>query len=295
MIHSTLSPNVQLFDIENQKYLAQLNMDSGNEDDETSFFYYSFRLFSAKISSDGRQVIAGTSRSLNGKARLQVYDVEGKKLLKSVNAHENDINTLAYVDKKSSSLILTGSDDGLCKLWDTRALDTGKPVSIFYGHLSGITYLSSKEDTRYFISNSKDQSIKLWDLRRAKTDERQYHHFGFDYRMEKLSATEIAKIKKAMKANPQDDSISTFFGHQVYVTLIRCRFSPKFNTDQRYIYSGSSDGCVYIYDILTSQLVAKLESGEDKIIRDCAWHPVNQTIVTADFSGNINKWDHFDL
>lgn len=295
MIHSTLSPNVQLFDVENRKYLAQLNMDSGNDEDETSFFYYSFRVYSAKISPDGRQIIAGTSRSLNGKARLQIFDVEEKKLIRSVNAHENDINSICYVDRANSSLILSGSDDGLCKLWDTRAIENGKPVGIFYGHLSGVTYVSSKEDTRYFISNSKDQSIKLWDLRKSKTEEKPYHHFGFDYRMEKLSTTEIGKIKRAMNANPNDDSVSTFFGHQVYVTLTRCHFSPKFNTDQRYIYSGSADGSVYIYDTLTTELVARLELSDDRIIRDCAWHPVNQSLITTDFSGNICKWDYSEL
>eukprot|EP00331_Platyophrya_macrostoma_P026604 CAMPEP_0176441674 /NCGR_PEP_ID=MMETSP0127-20121128/21348_1 /TAXON_ID=938130 /ORGANISM="Platyophrya macrostoma, Strain WH" /LENGTH=467 /DNA_ID=CAMNT_0017826517 /DNA_START=31 /DNA_END=1434 /DNA_ORIENTATION=+ len=295
MIHSTLSPNVQLFDAENGKYLTQLNMDTANEEDEMGFFYYSFRVYSAKISGDGRHVFAGTSRASNGKAKLQMYDVEEKKLIRSVNAHENDINSICFVDRENSSLILTGSDDGLCKLWDTRSMDNGKPVGIFYGHLSGVTYVSSKEDSRYFVSNSKDQSIKLWDIRRCKTEEKNYHHFGFDYRMEKLSNTEIGKIKKAMKANPNDDSISTFFGHQVYVSLIRCHFSPKFNTDQRYIYSGSADGSVYIYDVMTTDLVAKLEVNEDRVIRDCSWHPVNQSLITTDFAGNICKWDYTDL
>lgn len=33
------------------------------------------------------------------------------------------------------------------------------------GHYDGITYIDSRGDGRYIISNSKDQSIKLWDLR----------------------------------------------------------------------------------------------------------------------------------
>lgn len=36
---------------------------------------------------------------------------------------------------------------------------------MFSGHLDGITYIDSKNDARYLISNSKDQSIKLWDMR----------------------------------------------------------------------------------------------------------------------------------
>lgn len=41
-----------------------------------------------------------------------------------------------------------------------------QPVGEMAGHVDGIAYLSSKGDGRYLISNSKDQSIKLWDLRK---------------------------------------------------------------------------------------------------------------------------------
>lgn len=37
------------------------------------------------------------------------------------------------------------------------------------GHLEGITFIDSKGDGRYFISNSKDQSIKLWDIRKMSS------------------------------------------------------------------------------------------------------------------------------
>lgn len=33
------------------------------------------------------------------------------------------------------------------------------------GHADGITYIDSRGDGRHLISNSKDQSIKLWDVR----------------------------------------------------------------------------------------------------------------------------------
>lgn len=34
------------------------------------------------------------------------------------------------------------------------------------GHLEGITFIDSRGDGRYFISNGKDQTIKLWDIRK---------------------------------------------------------------------------------------------------------------------------------
>ena len=35
----------------------------------------------------------------------------------------------------------------------------------FSGHVDGIAFLDPKGDGRHLISNSKDQTIKLWDIR----------------------------------------------------------------------------------------------------------------------------------
>ena len=42
------------------------------------------------------------------------------------------------------------------------------------GHLEGVTFLDSRGDGRYFISNSKDQSIKLWDIRKMSSHAARY-------------------------------------------------------------------------------------------------------------------------
>ena len=54
------------------------------------------------------------------------------------------------------------------QVWDRRLVNTESPeaVGVFSGHRDGITYLDMKGDGRHFISNSKDQTIKLWDMRK---------------------------------------------------------------------------------------------------------------------------------
>mmetsp|Transcript_15157 Transcript_15157/g.17572 ORF Transcript_15157/g.17572 Transcript_15157/m.17572 type:complete len:103 (+) Transcript_15157:1061-1369(+) len=77
----------------------------------------------------------------------------------------------------------------MVKVWDRRILGNNKAIGCFVGHSEGITYVDSKEDERYLISVSKDQTIKLWDLRKANTID-EYKNMsklkrisGFDYRM----------------------------------------------------------------------------------------------------------------
>lgn len=52
----------------------------------------------------------------------------------------------------------------------------------------------------------------------------------------------------------------SFYGHVICTTLIRCHFSPGVCTNKRYLYTASSDGIIYIYDIYRNKLVAILDN-----------------------------------
>lgn len=65
---------------------------------------------------------------------------------------------------------------------------------------------------------------------------------GFDYRHG------LYKKPRYMK-HPNDRSVVTFTGHTVLQTLIRCHFSPEATTGQRYVYSGSYDGKIHIWNL----------------------------------------------
>ena len=123
-----------------------------------------------------------------------------------------------------------------------------REAGVFMGHTEGVTYVDSKGDGRYVLSNGKDQLMKLWDLRKMmpteKASELNPGHFttGFDYRFGPYSEQDY-------EPHPYDCSLVTFRGHSVLKTLIRCHFSPPGSTDSRYVYSGSEDGSVYIYNL----------------------------------------------
>jgi len=49
------------------------------------------------------------------------------------------------------------------------------------GHLEGITFIDTRGDGRYFISNGKDQTIKLWDIRKMSSKVTRYALLAFWY------------------------------------------------------------------------------------------------------------------
>lgn len=204
-----------------------------------------FAIWSIRFSGDGRELIAG-----NNASSIIVYDIESRQVLHNIEGHEDDVNAVCFADPKDPHVLYSGSDDQVIKVWDRRSMGDGREAGAFVGHCEGLTYLDSKGDGRYLLSNGKDQSMKLWDLRMAMSTDRyeQLHprqhtmHTDYDYRMDDYNPDDWFP-------HPNDNSVVTFRGHKVQGTLIRCHFSPPGATDSRYVYSGSHDGKIYVWNM----------------------------------------------
>lgn len=102
-----------------------------------------------------------------------------------------DINAVSYISDHDSNVFVSGCNNGIIKLWDIRCLGTDRdtPAGVFIGHLDAVTYIDPRNDGNYILSNSKDQSIKIWDLRKVTPSEKVTKHYksnlpilGWDYR-----------------------------------------------------------------------------------------------------------------
>lgn len=158
--------------------------------------------------------------------------------------------------------------------------------------------------------------MKLWDLRmvmspkdfgKVKPSRRRALQTHFDYRTGSYDEDD-------WHVHPNDNSVVTFRGHRVLRTLIRCHFSPPNSTNSRYVYSGSEDGKVYIWnmDATIAGVVDVFEAtknsrpmyrnpfrrgwdDEDGLarwrtcVRDASWHP-NAPMIVGMYNTLILKW-----
>ncbi|KAK1437258.1 hypothetical protein QVD17_03047 [Tagetes erecta] len=285
LIYATMSPTVNIVNIGSAATDSHANVTEiheGLDFADDNGLGYSFGIFSAKFSNDGRELVAGSSDD-----SVYVYDIEANRVSLRIQAHTSDVNTVCFADE-SSNLIYSGSDDSLCKVWDRRSSRSkGKPVGILTGHLEGITFIDSRNDGRYLISNGKDQTIKLWDIRKMSSNAARtprFRNFEWDYRWMDYP------VRARDLKHPSDQSVATYKGHSVLRTLIRCYFSPEYSTGQRYIYTGSHDSCVYVYDLVSGARVARLVH-HTSTVRDCNWHPYYPMLVSSSFDGDIAKWE----
>lgn len=267
------------------------------------------QIWSIRFSGDGREVVAGTSDH-----SVYVYDIEAKQSILRIPGHNDDVNAVCFGDNSSPHILYSGSDDTLIKVWDRRSMGDSREAGVFMGHTEGLTYVDSKGDGRYVLSNGKDQTMKLWDLRKMMSTEKassiDVHRYstGFDYRF-------MPYTEASYEPHPHDCSLVTFRGHRVLKTLIRCHFSPPGSTDSRYVYSGSEDGCIYIYN-MDATLAGKIDVNRathhsrprddssmyphqhsirgsrpdtwKTCVRDASWHP-NAPVVAGKTSENPYK------
>lgn len=257
------------------------------------FYMGRFGVWCMDVNASGTEFVAGTSSN-----SVVLYDMQTKTPMCHVEGHEDDVNAIAFVDGPlHSNVFVSGSDDQMIKLWDRRVLSESnpKPQGVFPGHTDGITHISSRDDGYYFISNSKDQSCKLWDIRKCLSSDAHdklpsfRRPYRWDYRYQSYPGR-----NKLPVTHPNDMSVMTYRGHMVMETLIRCYFSPLHSTAQKYIYTGSADGRVYVYDSITGDLVEIFAMKPNGLTRDVRWHPYEPTIVSPDFYGKLCVWQRHE-
>eukprot|EP01095_Lingulamoeba_sp_RSL-Kostka_P005759 TRINITY_DN1744_c0_g1_i1.p1 TRINITY_DN1744_c0_g1~~TRINITY_DN1744_c0_g1_i1.p1 ORF type:complete len:531 (-),score=142.55 TRINITY_DN1744_c0_g1_i1:64-1656(-) len=288
LVYSSWSPKIHLCNVSNESNLHQPL--------DLLPLFGRFCVFSLQFSPNTTEILCGASDR-----HLYLYNLATEARTHCIKAHQDDINTVCYLDD-TSNIFVSGSDDTLCRIWDRRVLSAESDneitdsVGSFIGHLYGVTHVSSKNDGRYFISNSKDQSIKLWDIRKLSDinpDDICIHHNSFDYRQKPNSEDHTFKILQGHYRHKDDQSIMTYRGHSVFHTLIRSYFSPETTTGGRYIYTGSFDNSIYIYDVLTGEIVEKL-TNHDALIRDVSWHPYSSEIISTSWDGTHRSFVYVD-
>lgn len=295
LAYASINSLVHLVDLDNPYDLQHvLDFSAGH--------YAGVNIWSLKWGHDGRELIVGTgANTIQANGLIIAYDVETRRVLESIPAHDADVNSVAFLQTGDCNMLLSAADDAIVKMWDRRNHSRSRrhgnqyqcphrAAASFVGHRFGLTYVSPKDDGRFFISNGKDQLIKLWDARRSTPDSqldsaRQLHRsVAFDYRIH--SCPRFTQLPSDIR----DDAVMSYAGaHETLKTLIRAHFSPMHTTGQRYIYCGSSDGLCVVYDVLTGKVVRTLR-GHDGPVRDVSWHPYASFLTTGSFDGRVSLW-----
>lgn len=189
------------------------------------------------------------------------HNREGKSVVLR-SAHSGAIRSLQYSD--SDRLLLSASDDKLCKLWDASNLSVSPKFKLsLKGHSNWIRQAVITSDGTIACSVSDDKTWRLWDVC--------------------AGGVEIDRRKGE--------------DHDVSSSTPRCvALRPSAGTS---IAVGDSNGGLRVYDtrsrrkIFESTIDSYVYSHRDAIT-DVQWHPAGDFLATTSADGSTKIWDFRD-
>merc|ERR1711894_191334 len=171
---------------------------------------------------------------------VRVWDQRHRASVVNMNAIYQ-VTAVSFGD--SSDQVVSAGIDNVVKLWDTRK--PAQPVFQMAGHNDTITGMSLSPDGAHILTNSMDNTLRLFDIR------------------------PFAKNDRCLK-------LFTGHLHNFEKNLLKCAWSP----DGAMVSAGSADRNVYIWDTNTRKIMYKLP-GHLGSVNDVDFHRVEPIVLSA--------------
>jgi len=197
------------------------------------------KVYCARFSSDSQLVVTGSYDRT-----LKAWDIQKGYCIRSYFA-TSSCNDLGI----SNDTIISGHIDFRLRFWDTKSKDLIHELSNI--HSGQITSVSTSIDTNYILTNSRDNTIKVIDVRTYEVIQT-YRHDNY---------------KNNLNSS-------------------RSCFSP----DSKYIVAGSANGEIFIWNTNNGTLQTTLTGGNDDIVSCCSWSSNGAFLATSDRNGNVVFW-----
>ncbi|PIA38431.1 hypothetical protein AQUCO_02800264v1 [Aquilegia coerulea] len=198
------------------------------------------------------------------------------------------------------NLFLTGGSKGLLSLWDVRI---GRVVQEYIRNLGPILDIDFSVDAKQFVSssdisksNASENSIIVWDVSRQIPLSNQVYVEAYTCPCVKYHPSDPFFVAQSngnyiaiFSSSPpfRLDKYKRYDNHGVSGFPIKCDFS----LDGEKLASGSSDGCIYIYNFRSSELLRKIKAYEQACV-DVAFHPrIPNVIASCSWSGEVSVFE----
>ena len=149
---------------------------------------------------------------------------------------ETETNADAFAVSSDMSTCAIGLKDGIIELW---TILKGKRLQTLTGHTDSVKVVAFSKDGNSLASGSKDKSIRIWDIRTGTL---------------LLTLTEHANSGEDQEL--LDDT--GFTRAELIDNLV-------FSQDGKLLASSSYFGTIWLWDLVTGNLLTKITSHEDKI------------------------------
>ena len=241
------------------------------------------RIISVIFSDNGKLLASG-----DVEGNVKVWKVnDGACIRKIDKAHVNAVEAIQFV--KNNNMLLTGSHDFTIKLYGLKSCQIMKEFKAHESYVHGIRLLSDE----LFLSYSSDGSLLKWSISEQLPIQTCYPSGSkvncssvLFIDMNPMGAHEMLIIDRSNKMRifstelKQTDEFNLLNVSNNYFSC------GCYSHDAKYIYGGSEDGSIYIFDRMKRSLKSKIKVSKQKVL--CLMRYMKELIFIS-IDGTIGK------
>ncbi|KAI9277654.1 WD40-repeat-containing domain protein [Sporodiniella umbellata] len=294
---------------ENETFLAaatnsaQLRVYNIETQDCDLLYGHTDMIISLDRSKDG-SLLATASKDKT--ARLWIIDTTQEDPAKRYRAagvcigHTESVGAVA-LSRKSSTFMITGSQDRTIKYWNLRDLDRENPEEVFrprslythQAHEKDINTVCVAPNDKFFATGSQDKTAKLWNVETGElVGTMKGHKRG-------VWCARFSPIDQVLATSSGDKTVKiwnlkdftclkTFEGHTNSVLRV------DFLTAGMQLVSAASDGLVKVWTIKTNECASTLDNHSEKVWAVTVRKDESR-VVSAGADSVINFWEDVTL
>ncbi|KAK2718041.1 guanine nucleotide-binding protein subunit beta-2-like [Artemia franciscana] len=196
-----------------------------------------------------------------------VYDLNNRdssgsaKIVRELAGYEGFLSCSRFFDDKK---IITGSGDTRLTVWD---LESGKKLQeINCAHAGDVCSMSMSSDQNTLVTGSVDRTMKVWDMRDMTC---QQTFFGHESDVNSVcmhpSGFAFCSASEDKTARLFDIRADQQIGLYRPPTSNSGFTSSGLSRSGRYLFAGSDDSTVHVWDIAKAQHVGNMQGHENRI------------------------------
>ncbi|XP_023230264.1 WD repeat domain-containing protein 83-like [Centruroides sculpturatus] len=234
-----------------------------------SYSGHGYEVLDAQGSCDNAQIASGGMDKL-----IFLWDVAKSVAVRKFRGHAGQVNAVKF--NEESSVILSASLDCTVRAWDCRS-HSRDPIQIMDEAKDNVTSLHVSDHE--ILTGSLDQHVRRYDLRKG---EMYSDHLG-----KSVTCVNFTKDGQCILVSCLDNTLklldketgemlAEYTGHKNE----EYRIDSCLNENDDHLFSGSEDGIIYCWDLVESNIKAKL-SHVGKVVHSVSSHPSKPCLISA--------------